>query len=324
MKTHVVFAFLGVLALPVLIAGCSATAERSAASGPVLRGSLGQARVRSIRIQLGEAESRIRELETALAEQSSDADRKTIAALQTREQELRRELTQVRQESETLRADLAEARAAAAAAAEASGRVGASPQLASMQVELEGERRRRIDAEDQLAKMREETSGSPFETANETSLKEARAQIDELSRQLSGERRAREDAERRFAELQVEMNRQATLGGGSGDRELSELQDEQRRLMASIQQDLEASRRREQDLRDTLAQVQGGGSEHLTDRMKNLEAENQALQSSLDAEHERNVELAAKLEVATRVADLIFKMRRDGRLPPGEAGDAPD
>lgn len=318
MKTHVVFATRGLLLAAIALGpGCSANAERSAASGPVLRGGLGQARARSIRMELGQAENRIRELETALAERTAQPDRERIAALESNERQLRSELQQARQESETLRSDLAKARAEAAA-----GQPGASPQLASLQVELESERSRRIDVEEQLAKMREETSGSPFETAAETALNEARIQIDELKKQLSGERQAREATERRFAELQTEMNRQAALGAGTrGNAELDELQEEQRRLMASIQQDLEASRRREKDLRETIAKLQGEGASHLTDQVKSLESENRALQASLDAEHERNVELAAKLEVATRVADLIFKMRRDGRLPPGDAGE---
>ena len=101
--------------------------------------------------------------------------------------------------------------------------------------------------------------------------------------------------------------------------EVAELQADQRRLMAGIQQDLEASKRREEELRKTIAELQGSSGAGLTEKVRDLEVENLALQASLDSEHQRNVDLAAKLEVATRVADLIFKMRREGRVPSAEA-----
>lgn len=323
MRTHGVFPLVRLLLVPLALAtGCSTVTERSAGTGPVLRGGLGQARVRSIRMQLGQAENRIRELEAALAEQSTQPASARIATLEERERELSVELQRAKQESDSLRADLADARAAATAATAAAGRVGASPQLASLQVELESERSRRIDAEEKMAKLLEETSGSPFENASQTALNQARDEIAKLTDQLAAERGARGEAERRFADLQVQIDARPEPIAGQANSELTELQEEQRRLMASIQQDLEASRRREDDLRQTIATLHGEGAAPLTDQVKNLAAENQALQASLDTEHERNVELAAKLEVATRVADLIFKMRRDGRLPDTNALDA--
>jgi len=298
-----------------LVCGCATVTERSPGTGPVLRGGLGQGRVRSIRMQLGQAETRIRDLEAALAERATEPEAQRVATLESRERELKAELENARAESEALRADLAVARAAAATGANA-----AAPQIAKLQVELENERTRRVDAEEQLAKLREETSGSPFETASQSALNDARVEIRRLTDQLAAERTAREDVERRFAELSVQVERQPQPAVAS-DVEMTELQEEQRRLMAAINQDLEASKRREQELRDTIASLQGEGAAPLTDQVRNLEAENVALQSSLDAEHERNIEMAAKLEVATRVADLIFKMRREGRLPGAEALD---
>ena len=83
--------------------------------------------------------------------------------------------------------------------------------------------------------------------------------------------------------------------------------------MAAIQQDLEASRRREENLQSQLAAAQGPEATMLSEQVIGLRAENQALQSTLDEEHRSNRELAAKLQVATRVADLIFKMRNEGQ-----------
>ncbi len=276
-------------------------------------------------MQLSRAESRIRELETQLADRSSEtAATRRVAALEGRERELSTQLEQAKAESATLREDLNEAKAAteaALAAARASGDPSAAPQIAVLEAELETERTRRVSAEDQLARMREETSASPYETNDsQTALKEAQSEIDRLSQQLGDEKRERDDLERRFAELRVQLEEQAAVPGAAAETaEMIELQEDQRRLIAAIQQDLEGSRRREEELRTTLASMQGAATPDLTDKVENLAAENIALQSSLDSEHERNVELAAKLEVATRVADLIFKMRREGQVPSPQA-----
>jgi chromosome segregation ATPase len=306
-----------------LASGCATVAERSAGSGPVLRGSLGQSRVRSVRMQLGHAQDRIRELEEELAEISSGQGGR-VAAMGERERQLTAELARTRQEADTLRADLEEARAVAAAATAAADRPGASPQIASMQVELDTERARRQEAEEELSKLREETSTGPFDSASpgsQAALQEAQAEIDRLNAELARERRQRTDIEQRFAELQLMVAEQPAAAAAEQNPEIAELEQDQRRLMAAIQQDLEASQRREQELRATIATLQEGGGAQLTEAVRDLRAENTALQASLDAEHERNVELAAKLEVATRVADLIFKMRREGRLPDAQALD---
>lgn len=306
------------LVLLAFASGCTTAAERSAGTGPVLRGGLGQSRVRSVRMQLSYAQNRIRELETELAEISSTggagSEDARVDGTSARERQLTEELAQAKQEAASLRADLDEARAVAAAATAAAERPGASPQIASMQVELDTERSRRQEAEQELNKLREETSAGPYESSGQA-LQEARAEIDRLNEELARERRQRTDIEQRFAELQVVVDQQEAQPQAADNPEITELEQDQRRLMAAIQQDLEASQRREEELRSTIATLQEGGAPQLTEEVRDLQAENTALQASLDAEHERNVELAAKLEVATRVADLIFKMRREGRLP---------
>jgi len=306
------------LVIPLaLVSACAVKkTEPTAGSGPVMTSSLRKSRVRSIRMQLSRAESRIRELETALAEQPDEAARNAarVSELEQRERELTSELEKTTGLTESLRSDLAKARAETESALAAASQKGDTAEVARLEVELEGERARRVDAEEQLAHLREETSASPYETAPQEALQEAQRKIDRLNNELSNERRDRDDLERRFAELQIQLEQQPAVAAVAepGDSEMNELLADQRRLMASIQQDLEASRRREAGLRETIASLQGEGSSQLTDQVRDLESENLALQSSLDAEHDRNVELAAKLEVATRVADLIFKMRREG------------
>ncbi len=292
-------------------------------------------------MQLSQAQSRIHELESALAEQSKQ-DGGRVESLVTRERELSAELGRTKQEAATLKSELAaaqtqltttqteldttraslvEARAATEAAL-LNGNSEAMQQVAGLKVELADERTRRQDAEEQLTKLREETSAGPFDTASATALQEAQGEIERLRNQLAGERQERDDLEKRFAELTVKLDQQPVPApqDESPDAEMVALQADQTRLMAAIQQDLEESRRREEELRTTIATLQsstGGGV--ATEEVKDLQSENQALQASLDAEHERNVELAAKLEVATRVADLIFKMRREGRVPSAAA-----
>jgi chromosome segregation ATPase len=295
-------------------------------------------------MQLSQAQSRIRELETALAEQSKDETGR-VSSLKERERELSAELDRTKVEAASLKQELVSAETelantrtelaatksslteaqAAAAAAISAGDDGAKQRIASLTVELNDERTKRVDAEEQLNKLREETSAGPYESANAAALQEARTEIDRLQRELSNERQARADLESRFAALTVQLEQQAAAPPPPTDNaEMRALQEDQNRLMAAIQQDLEASKRREEELRATIATLQsaegeGGGSGALVDEVNDLEAENRALQASLDAEHERNVELAAKLEVATRVADLIFKMRSEGRVPSVEA-----
>ncbi len=343
MKTRGVFPVLWVLLAPLaLTSACSSVAVRSAGSGPVLRGSLGEGRVRSIRMQLSQAQSRIRELETALKVQSEQGGG-IVAALKERERELTTELSETKQVASTLKSELVqaetalatsrtelataqssltEARAATEAALAAAG-TEAAEKIATLKVELDGERNRRVDIEDQLTKLREETSAGPFDTASATALQEAQGEIERLKTQLSGEKKERDDLEKRFAELTLKLEQQPEPDADAGpDAEMAALQADQTRLMAAIEQDLAASRQREETLRTTIAAMQASensapspASGKLVVQVKDLESENQALQASLDAEHDRNVELAAKLEVATRVADLIFKMRREGRVP---------
>ena len=325
MKIRGVFYWILLIPLTFLSACAATVAEPSAGSGPVLRNSLRQARVRSIRMELGHAQDRIRALEAELAEQPEVAreNARKVAALQARERQLTEELGRTVAKTEALQTELTEARAAAeAATAAAAVAPGPDPEIARLEVELEGERSRRVEAEEQLARLREETSAGPYEAAPTAELEEARAEIDQLTNQLANERKDRQDLERKFADLKLQVEQQAAIPvpvAAAPNPQMAELQEDQRRLMAAIKQDLEASQRREAELRETISSLEGEGGAQLTDKVRNLESENMALQSSLDAEHERNVELAAKLEVATRVADLIFKMRREGSVPTAEA-----
>lgn len=309
--------FLAVLLALFELAACGAS-QPGYGGGPSLRSGMGRGRARSVRARLIEAQKEVRRLEEELASRDAavaEAQQQAESA-QRSEEQLRSELAATRSEVESLRGELAEVRAAAGAGGEATGAAGGA-EVARLESELSSERTRRIEAEDQLSRLRQETSAGPYERAAETApaLAEAQQQIAELTATLADERQQRADLERRYDALQTQIDTApaAAAAPAEADADMVELQEQQRRVMAAIQQDLEASRRREDALRGQLAAAQGPDATGLSEQVMGLRAENQALQSTLDAEHRTNRELAAKLEVATRVADLIFKMRAEGQ-----------
>ncbi len=214
---------------------------------------------------------------------------------------------------------------AAAHAATVEARLdNARQQIASLQQRLDSEIARRKAVEAEMARLLEESSAGPYEQTAPVveqhlrrELEAARAEITELRTTLTTERRQRGELERRFAALQAQMQR---AGDAPGDNdEIAALKERQRRVLASIQQDLQASHQREAELRAALERTQGTGGVSLADEVTGLRTENAALQRRLDEEHRANRELAAKLKLAGRVTDLIFKMQSTGAT----AGAAP-
>jgi hypothetical protein len=192
----------------------------------------------------------------------------------------------------------------------------AQEQIAVLQTRLDGEVQRRKEVEAEMARLLQETSSGPYERADDAvgkhlqqELDGARQEIAELRTTLATERRQRADLEKRYSALQVQVQRTA---GAGGSEEIEALKERQRRVLASIQQDLEASRQRERELRESLEQSRGNDAVSLADAVSGLRSENSALQRRLDDEHRRNRELQAKLQTATRVTDLIFKMQSSG------------
>ncbi|MEO8603821.1 MAG: hypothetical protein ABI629_14700 [bacterium] len=199
----------------------------------------------------------------------------------------------------------------------------AQQRIASLQERLTVEVQRRKDVEGEMARLLQETSSGPFERNDnavdkhlQQELDGARQEIAELRTTLATERRQRSDLERSYSALQAQVQR----GGGSGGgEEVEALKTRQRRVLASIQQDLEASRQRERELRETLEHNQGNDAVSLADAVSGMRSENVALQRRLDEEHRQNRDLQAKLKTATRVTDLIFKMQSAGGSKPGTA-----
>ena len=199
-------------------------------------------------------------------------------------------------------------------------------QIATLESRLASEVERRKQVEGEMARVLEETSAGPFERSGnvvEEHLREqlasAQQEIGQLRTTLATERRERSEIERRFSALQAQLDR---VGRSETDsEEVAALKERQRRVLASIQQDLAASQQRETELRTALEQSSGSDGVSLADSVTNLRAENAALQRRLDEEHRQNGELTSKLKLAGRVTDLIFKMQSGGGTR--AAGSAP-
>jgi DNA repair exonuclease SbcCD ATPase subunit len=214
----------------------------------------------------------------------------------------------------------APAAAGGAMAAKDAELADARHQIATLESRLESEVQRRKQVESEMARVLEETSAGPFEKSKagnvvdqhlRDQLASAQQEITELRATLATERRDRNDLTRRYAALQEQLDRAGHTATDDSE-EVAALKERQRRVLASIQQDLAASQQRETELRTALEQQDGAGGVSLADSVTSLRSENTALQRRLDDEHRQNRELASKLKLAGRVTDLIFKMQSNG------------
>jgi hypothetical protein len=202
----------------------------------------------------------------------------------------------------------------------------AERRIVKLQQQLALEVKRRQDVEAEMTRLLQETSAGPYEHADNVvekhlreELERARKEVNELRATLLTERRERSEIEKRFATLQAQANAAATAAEARGvpNEEVEALKERQRRVLASIAQDLQASQQREAELRETLTRSQGSDGPAMADQVTALRSENSALQARLEDEHQHNRDLSAKLQVATRVTDLIFKMRTAGAQAAG-------
>jgi hypothetical protein len=183
-----------------------------------------------------------------------------------------------------------------------------------------------------MARLLQETSSGPYDRQSgavvEKHLRDelagARREIADLRTSLITERRERQEIEKRFTALQVQVQKVAAAGQGGNSEELEALKQRQIRVLASIQQDLHGSQQREGELRAQLELAQGPNAVSLADEVAGLRSENSALQMRLDQEHRQNRDLSSKLQLATRVTDLIFKMQTGGAQPAAAIVNGPE
>lgn len=197
--------------------------------------------------------------------------------------------------------------------------------VASLRTALTQEQERRQAVETELERLKEETSTPALaDTGDPTAeLAAARSQLTELRDALAEEHVERERMADRLRELQQRAAHapqpEATSDNAELQARVESLRAEKEAAMESFNRSLAASQQRTAELERQLATSQvvaasavaaaaatGAPAEGETAA---IQAENAALRARLDEEHRRTANLAAKLRVATRVTDLIFKMQ---------------
>jgi chromosome segregation ATPase len=194
--------------------------------------------------------------------------------------------------------------------------------IASLRTELAEETERRHAAEVELKRLKEETSVPPYPAAAAAGdLAAARDQIEELRRALAEEHAARERLAAELLALQQRPEPEAPAADESTPEavelraRVEALRAEKDAIVDSFNRTLAASQERVSDLERQLSEAGSaavaGAAAGATAEAESaaVRAENSALRARLDEEHRRTEELAAKLRVAMRVTDLIFKMR---------------
>jgi septal ring factor EnvC (AmiA/AmiB activator) len=210
----------------------------------------------------------------------------------------------------------------AASAANATASAGDAPPaaaVANLRSELAREQKRRQSVETQLARLKEETSTPPYAPKlPDAALTAAKKQVADLQTALAKERRARQRLAEDFQALQQRVTQEAAATHAAEDNaelraQLERLQAEKDALSESFNRSLNESRKRTWDLEQQLATArvaaaalpaQTGDADASAIRQENV-----ALRARLDEEHRQTEELAAKLQLAARVTDLIFKMQ---------------
>lgn len=231
----------------------------------------------------------------AMYRSSQEAEKRT--------QELESRLAEREAEVTQLRDDLARAQAASSAAE------GASSEVAELRASLE-------QAETQLARLREESSSGPFEKEPKNALRKAHEEIDSLKGQLAREREEREAIARQFEDLKRRSpSSVADSGSATGEKE-TKLRLQLLHMMGTLERDLTQSREREQALRLELAQAKAvPASDNSLEVVSSLRAKNGELQASLEEAQRTNKQLQSKLAAASRVSELIFRMRDQEAQP---------
>jgi hypothetical protein len=192
--------------------------------------------------------------------------------------------------------------------------------VAALHAEVAQEQHRREAAETQLARLKEETSTSPLAQADgaPAALAAAKQEVVDLRRALDEERATRERLADALHALQEQgANHDSHADGVGANAELrarlEKLEAEKQALVDGFNRSLTASQQRTAELEQQLQAAAGRGV--AAGEVATVQAENAALRTRLDEEHRRTEALAAKLQLATRVTDLIFKMQAQQAQP---------
>ncbi|HEX7410045.1 MAG TPA: hypothetical protein VF515_20695 [Candidatus Binatia bacterium] len=220
-----------------------------------------------------------------------------------------------------------EAAAASAASAERAHRKAEAQSagaMAGLRAALADEQQRRKQVETELARLKEETSAPPYERSGaiDADLAAAKQEVAQLRTALEDERAARERLARDFRALQERAvtERTATEAASRDTPQvrtrLQELEEEKQNITQSFNRSLAESQHRAAELERQLALTRSTSGPSPGDGdAASVRADNTALRSRLDEEHRRTEALGAKLRIAMRVTDLIFKMQAQQAQP---------
>jgi chromosome segregation ATPase len=209
---------------------------------------------------------------------------------------------------------------AAPAPADAAAAAEANARIAALEGELAQERQRRTDVEEQLARLKAETAAPPF--GKPPDLEE----MARLRNELEQERSQRESLLLQVAELRRQLDdtprvQPTAEADGKLRARMVELENRHQEAMASLARTLESERKRNDELADQLSSArtqaaavvqQAALAPVVATDDKAFRAEGARLRSQLEEERLRNAELAAKLKLAGRVMDLIFRLQPQG------------
>lgn len=235
--------------------------------------------------------------------------------------------------------DTAPAAEAAAAAGTPADSAAQAAVVANLQASLAQEQQRRQQVEMELSHLKEETSRPPY-GGTDAELTAARQEIVQLRTTLDNERAARQRLLGQFRALEQRAAQQsaaqppaaqppATDHVGLSTPEsaataelqarLERLHAEQKARLESFNRALAASQQHAADLEQQLAAAQAdkpaATNQAAAPELASIRTENATLRARLEEEHRRTADLTAKLKMATRVTDLIFKMQGQQAQP---------
>jgi len=188
--------------------------------------------------------------------------------------------------------------------------------LAALRAALSQEQERRELIENQLTRLKEETSASYIgPRVPESDYLAVKQELVLLRQSLADERGARDRLSSTTPptadDTAADPAAQAAAAESTDLRvRLQHLQEERDSIVASLNNNLMASQHRVTELEQQLGAARAATSHAEAAAAANgLSAENQSLRALLDEERRRTEDLNAKLKLAARVNDLIFKLQ---------------
>jgi septal ring factor EnvC (AmiA/AmiB activator) len=254
---------------------------------------------------------RLRERDATIARLTGE-----LAAAQQRASALELDLESREHEIQAARRELEALRAGGQTGLPGGGRSDAErSEIALLRAELQRERQRRQDLEAELDRLRRETS-SPFgeDTVPQADYLALKQELVDLRRSAQRDRQARDQLAAQLESLQRsgKIDPQA-IDDPAQRAHVEALQREKDQIIASLNRNLAASQQRAQALEEQLSAARQSAGDSGT-----LREENNSLRGRLDEERRRTQELEAKLRVASRVTELIFRMQsQQGSAPAG-------